>query len=104
MPKFAAASGFGVRDANRPGRRSAASRTEREVGCGNTNEGDLLTVGRPNWLGVAIDAGIEVGERLRGNAIDGDEGMIRAVGDKNQLGTIRGPVKLAGLTLGMDEL
>ena len=73
-------------------------------GGGDADECDLLAVGRPDGLGIAIDAGIEIGEGLGGDVVDGDEGVIGARGDVGELGAIGRPAKLAGLALGVDQL
>ena len=53
------------------------------------DEGDLLAVGRPDRVGILIDAGVEIEQRLRGDVVDANERMIGAVGDEGDAGSHR---------------
>ena len=72
--------------------------------CRDADEGNLFTVGRPDGLGIAIDAGIEVDEGLRGDVVHGDEGVIGARGDESELGAVGRPAEVGCLALGVDQL
>ena len=71
---------------------------------GDADECDLFAIGGPDGIGIAIDAGVQIDERLRGDVVDGDEGVIGARRDEGEFGAVGRPAELAGLALGVDKL
>src|ERR1044072_786118 len=104
FPDFAARSGRGVGDANRPGL-AASHRPERRrfTEGGNANEGDFLTIKRPNRVTVAIHAGVEIAHCLCDRIVDSDKTMIAAGVDGRELATIRRPSERLDATPGLHE-
>src|SRR5438132_1236236 len=78
-PDLATVAGGDVGDADRP-RLPRAYRREREhfVAGRDAREGDLLSVRRPDRKRVAVDARIEIANRLRREVVGADEGMLAA--------------------------
>src|SRR5437764_11471057 len=66
-PDLAPDAGSGIRDANGP-RRTAAVRREREnlLTTRHADERHLFSIGRPDRKTIAIDAGIQIANRLCG--------------------------------------
>ena len=89
-------------DADRPrlaGTPSAAARRSRRAesfGGGRkiAQEGDLLAVGRPCRLAVAIHRGIHVNQRAGREIVDCDKAMAGPVADVGQLRSIRRPARI----------
>src|ERR1035438_7813538 len=93
VPKLAAISGIDVGETNGPGLGGSALGAEEDTaGIGwETNESDLLSIGRPSGVGVTVDTRIEVEERFRGEIINADERVIGARGDESEAGAVGRP-------------
>src|SRR5271154_1184762 len=90
VPKFVAGARIDAGETNGPGLGGGAPGAE-EDGCSirsDSNVGYLFSVRRPNRVGIAIDAGVEVDQGLRGDVVNGDERMVGAGGNEREAGAI----------------
>ncbi len=94
-----------VGNADGPGNPGAAG-FEGDAGGvrGNANEGDLAAVRRPDGVDVDFRGGVEVGEHLRGEREDADEGVIAAIAGPGEVLAVRGPGERAWPAAAMKEL
>src|SRR5258706_505222 len=60
VPEFAAFSRVNVGETNRPRLSRGTHWAKRAAGGRDAVEGNLLSIGRPNGIGIAIDAWVEI--------------------------------------------
>src|SRR5580658_10235501 len=77
MKHLACGAGLDVYYANRP-RLTFPLRAKLKSagGCRDSQKRDLFSVGRPNRRGIAIDAGVQVFNRLGGDVVQTDQPVI----------------------------
>ena len=94
-----------VDDANRP-RLGVAARGERHAARlgRRPRERDARAVGGPHRVVVAVEGWIEEAQRLPGDVVHGDEGVIAAVADEGELAAVRRPAQGARRPAGADQL
>jgi hypothetical protein len=98
-------SGGRVRDADRPGR-SLPLRAEDLplLHGGDPHERHAPRVRRPRGLAVAVDARVEVDERVARRVPDADVGMVAAVADERETRAVGRPAQVADLAAGVERL
>src|SRR6266851_2708970 len=97
-PYFMTGAGSYVRDADGPRfGRDPWAECEKIMRRGNADERDLARIGRPNRLGVLVDAWIDIPQALGCWVEDADEGVISTAADKGEFQAIgRPPQRLRG--------
>src|ERR1035438_9910853 len=71
VPQLASGPGSGIRETNRPRLGSSNRSEEHSAHSGrNANESDLLSIRRPDGIGIAVNARVEILQRFRVEVVD----------------------------------
>ena len=95
----------GVGDAQRPGLRFPVRAEGLDLlRGGEPQEGEALSVGRPDGSRVAVDARVQVADGLARRLVDADEAVVAAPAGEGEAGPVRRPAQGRVVAPALEEL